>query len=318
MAQVGDSGITFELGGVEFTLMPRGLGRYRYCIAHPYGVVGITPSAHLPAVRIQPRAQFLHAVGPNQAVSYFADIVENEVGPLLLTVSRVDLFADFQGWELSGDNRARFLCRGSERGTYEDGETFSGFTFGKRVTGTISGRLYDKTLEIKKKGTDYWYEVWGEEFDRSQRVLRVEFEILRGALREYGIRDPEVVIAAAGALWASVTEQWLTYRTPTKDATRSRWPIAWEWRCVQRSALRDEWAGLDRVTAGRRSGALRLLLPRLVGELASFGAHVEASSIDETLARLRVVVAADAKERGTSFKARLARKRKDFTGGEKV
>ncbi len=106
------------IADVPVNLLPHGFGRYRYCLRHRHGQVGLTPSAHLPAVRIQPRTEFLQAVGPRQAVAWFVDLLTGDVGPVRTTVSRLDLFADFQGWALSGDDRHRFVVRGRERDTY--------------------------------------------------------------------------------------------------------------------------------------------------------------------------------------------------------
>ena len=103
---------------------------------------------------------------------------------------------------------------------------------------------------------------------------RIEFEIGRTGLREYGVDTPEDALGAAGALWASLTETWLTYRSPTGDATKSRWPVAPEWRAVQHARIRDDAVGLVRVTEGRPTGALGQLVPRLVSEMASFAVIV--------------------------------------------
>jgi hypothetical protein len=48
----------------------------------------------LPSVRIQPRAEFLHAVGPEETVRHFADLVRPFIEGLVLSVARLDLFVD--------------------------------------------------------------------------------------------------------------------------------------------------------------------------------------------------------------------------------
>ena len=136
------------------------------------------------------------------------------------------------------------------------------------------------------KGTDFWPDIWGERYDRALAVHRVEFEFGRQGLREFGVDTPREAIDAAGALWASVTEAWLTYRSPTSDQNRSRWPLAPEWLDVQRASLRGKAAGAERMYEGRRRGRLRKLLPVLNGCMVSFAALVGATGIDEACARL--------------------------------
>jgi len=67
----------------------------------------------------------------------------------------------------------------------------------------------------------------------------------------------------------------------SRDQTKSRAPIAPEWRQVQNTALRDGELGLARLRAGRRRGSLRKLMPLLVGCLASYTALTGGSSLRE-------------------------------------
>ena len=94
--------------------------------------------------------------------------------------------------------------------TYEDDEHFNGFIFGKRDTGTFSARIYDKTIRAEQNGEGYWPMIWGESFDPAKPVLRVEFEINRSGLHQFGLSSTEDVLDAAGALWQYLTAEWLT------------------------------------------------------------------------------------------------------------
>jgi len=79
------------------------------------------------------------------------------------------------------------------------------------------------------KDTGWWFEVWGERYVPGPPVHRLEFEIGRQGLVEFDLNTPDQVLAAASDLWAYATGEWLTYRSPTEDRTRSRWPLAPEW-----------------------------------------------------------------------------------------
>ena len=125
------------------------------------------------------------------------------------------------------------MTRGKARTTSEDSEEFTGFAFGKRTTHTVCARIYDKTKQIEQKGIDWWPKVWGNRYVQGQQVLPIEFEIGRQGLVEFGVRTPHEGIEAAPRIWASVTTDWLSYRSPTEDGTKSRWPVTPEWTDVQ-------------------------------------------------------------------------------------
>jgi hypothetical protein len=305
-----DASVPFDFGGIAFALAPHAFGKHRFCLEHPYGRVGLTSSSKLPALRIQPRAEFLHGVGPRAAVEAFREVLEMECGPVLLLVSRLDLFADFQGWDLHGDQRREFVCRAVDLTTLEAAEEFNGLQFGKRGSGTISARLYDKTIESEKTGSGYWKTVWGETRDLEHPVLRVEFEISRGALREFNANTPEEVLNATGSLWSYLTSRWLSHRVPTSDETKSRWPVSREWECVQRAGIgEDDW-GITRMYGGKRMGLFFNLLPGLVGYLASFGALTNSVSFADMIPHLSTFLTQYAGDTGQTLNERITDKRR--------
>lgn len=292
-------------------MAPHSFGKHRYCLTHPYGRIGITPSLNLPAFRIQPRAEFLHGVGPRAAVQGFRDLIEEECGFVKLQVSRIDLFADFQGWDLTGDQRGSFVCRATDVGLFEANGALTGLQFGKRSSGTVDARIYNKTIEILSSGSEYWKEIWGDSYDPSRDVFRVEFEVLRGALREFMLDDPDDVLDATGALWAYLTT-WLSYRTPTGDHTRSRWPVAPEWEDVRHSRVSGGELGIERTYRGKQRGELGKMMPALVGNLARFGALSDSRSEAEMLEVLADFLKRYAKESHVSMDHRIWQKKRSL------
>jgi hypothetical protein len=148
--------------------------------------------------------------------------------------------------------------------------------------------------------------VWGTRYDRSLPVLRVEFEFGRKGLGEYGVRSPIDGLERAGALWRSATSKWLTYRTPTGDETRSRWPIAPEWKQLQSASLAHEAAGIERLRASRRRGDLRRITPAFVGYLARVASLTGVDDLPSALGAARHLVTVDEKRRGVDFADRIA------------
>lgn len=240
--------------------------------------------------------------------------MEAECGQADWSVARVDLFADWQGWSFSHAMTPSFVGRAKDRVTYQSGDVCTGFGFGSRASNTFFGRLYDKTAEIEGNGHDWWRDVWGPRFNPAELVHRTEFEIGRDGLRSFGLRSPGEVLAGVGDLWKYCTEDWLTYRTPTADQTRHRWPIAPEWLSVQSCTLLHQLVGLERLKERGRSGALRLLMPTLNGTLTSFGSFMATETIEDTLAELPAYLREYEALTNVSFEARVAQKRRDRLG----
>ncbi len=274
--------------------------------------IGFSTSGHLPTVRVQPRSEFLHAVGPEAAVAAVHDVLDPELGRLRLWVNRVDLFADWQGWTLGPDDAHRFVCRADARRTYELAGTLTGFEFGSRKTNTFLARLYDKTADMTAKGTGWWVEVWGDRYVPGRAVHRLEFEIGRQGLVEFDLNTPEQVLTAAGDLWAYATGEWLTYRSPSADRTRSRWSLAPEWLEVQQATLGHRAVGLERLRLSRRTTSIEKLLPGLTGYLASLGALIGTKGIDDTLGAIGHHLHTYEIVSHTAFAERVARRRSEL------
>ena len=301
-----------EVGEHVFGIAPHGWGKYRFCLDHEMARIGFSTSRHLPTVRVQPRSEFLHAVGPEAAVAALQEVLAPELRQLRFWVNRVDLFADWQGWTLGLEDARRFVCRADARRTYEVAGTLTGFEFGSRTTKTFMARLYDKTADMAAKDTRWWFEVWGARYVPGPPVHRLEFEVGRQGLLEFDLNTPAQVLAAAGDLWAYATGEWLTYRSPTADGTRSRWPLAPEWRQVQHATLGHDPVGLERLRLARRSASIEKLLPGLTGYLASLGALIGTQGIDDTLGAIGHHLHTYEIVSHTAFSERVARRRAEL------
>lgn len=277
----------FALGGEAFSIRPHGWGKYRYCLDHEGLRLGVTPSSQLPAIRVQPRAELLHVLGPAGTVAF----VEQLLGPLCqsltLSTARLDLFVDVEDWSLSSADRDLFVCRADARRTYELAGRFTGFEFGSRKTKTICARIYDKTADIAAKGNDWWLDVWGDHHRPGATVHRVEFEFARPSLKEFGVNSPAETLAGVGDLWRYATAEWLTHRRPTADATRSRWPLSAPWITVQDASLAGSSVDLERIRAGRTVGSLRRLVPALTGYLVGAAVLLDTEQLDDTLSAVQ-------------------------------
>lgn len=277
----------FTLGGVPMAMQPGPFGRYRFSLEHENARFGFTESKHLPAVRVQFRAQFLHAVGTDLALDWLSLVLAGAAVEPVWTVSRVDLFADLQDWPLAAKDRRAFVAYADKRRTYEDGDALTGLQWG--AGGSVLARIYDKSRETRDKGSDWWPEVWARSgvYRPDAQVERVEYQVTRDFLRERDLDDPTVVLRSRGAIWEYLTHDWMSLRVPGGDSNRSRWPVADVWQVVQGADLSGAPIGVELVKAAERRGDARRLIPMLVGYATTLTASQGGETVEDVLETLR-------------------------------
>jgi len=312
-ARASDGAVPYRLGGVEFGLAAYGWHRYGFRLSHEYGLIGFTRSHHLPAIRVQPRAELLHGMGPRAAVDTFCGLLAS-LGVIQWGASRVDLFADVQGWWPTVEERDRFVCRATTRDTFEVSGELTGFQFGRRKGGGLSARIYEKSSHVSMTGAEWVRDMWGNSYQPGQPVARIEFEFGRSVLRECGVDSPDDVFGNTAGLWGYATE-WLSYRDRSRDATRSRWPVATGWESIRDVSLRDRPVSVERTTSSRRTATEKRIVAGLCGYLSSLGAIRNIEGLGESLSSAESVLRLWEVETGIPFSERVARKRRELEWG---
>ena len=112
-------------------------------------------------------------------------------------------------------------------------------------------------------------------------------------------------------LWVAATE-WLSYRDPGEDETKSRWDVASEWEAIRRSAIAETPCGMTRVYEGLRRGKFEKVVPNLTGYLVSYAAIFGFDSFEETCGELLRVVPEYCSSRDLSFEKRVRARRRQF------
>ena len=277
--EAGQPQLCLPVDGRKALMQPSGWGSYRYWLRCGDFDVFLGRGQSLPAAYARIASEFVHEVGPIKAL---ADL-KSFVGALLDQVddaicSRVDIYADFQGWLPVLEDYHRFVTR-SRRNTshiavHHDGRRFTGFTFGRDA---MVARLYDKSLEFVHSGKGWMREVWADRLDPSLPVWRLEFQLRREVLAECSLRRPEDVVDQRNSLWAYAM-QWLSLREPTARATRTRWPVAGVWSELKRSQAGATYSPLVRMRIREHDEAV--LVRGLTGYASSLAAVTGVSDLD--------------------------------------
>lgn len=293
-----------------FLLRTHGWRGFKTWLSSPrYELMFGGPKA-LPAAYVQLHSAFIHTVGIGEAIAEVVDVLRAHFIPHpTLTVSRVDLYADTQGWKPQPEQFEHFVCRGVKRRLFEQpcerhahGRRLAGMTFGK---GAVVARLYDKTLELSQRGQTWPSAIW-QDHNPAVPVWRVEFQFRRDALHSFGLSSVGDVLHQAQALWEYGT-CWLSLRTPTRAVRRSNWPEVAAWVELRGAQLGEPCNALVRERI--RQATERRLLAGWVGYTTSLAALGQETEIHATLRRVEPAAVRYLSERGVVFAELVEQKR---------
>lgn len=288
-------------GASKALVQPSGWGRYRYWLRCDGFDAFVAAGGRLPAVYVRLLSSFIHEVGPTSALAE-ANLFVN--GPVLTVIdqvrcSRVDIYADFQGWLPRSEDYQRFVVRSRKNtwhtAVHHDGRSFTGFTFGRDA---MMARLYDKSLEVTRSGKDWMRVVWGTPQNLSAPVWRLEFQLRRQLLKECAIDSPDHVIERRQHLWAYST-QWLSLRKPRVGTRRVRWPVDNVWL-----QLAESWeeTPVNPLVRQRIKKQNELVLVRgLAGYASSLAASSGVTDLNVTMAMSRHRIAEHMRATGRDF-----------------
>jgi hypothetical protein len=187
-------------------------------------------------------SEFLASVGVRVAEKRLRTVLEEladlEGGE---KVGRVDLFADFaSSANMEIIHRDEWVTRAEQVHTYSVRRKLSGWSLG--LGGPIGARLYNKTLEIESVSHKYFFHAMWERAGwlPDDEVWRLEFEMKRYSLGNFGIKTLNDLERASGSLWRYLTSEWARLAVPNpEDQTRARWAPHPLWKALQTV----EWDG---------------------------------------------------------------------------
>lgn len=196
--------------------------------------------------------------------------------------SRLDLCADFYvPGGLSRDFiEAHRATRSRKANTYMHGDRLETFYAGDRGA-PVQIRIYDKGKEILKSRKEWFLPIWGRA--GPEDVWRVEYQLRRPALKEYGIETLADLSSKLGGIWAYLTTDWFSLRLPD-NAKVERRTVHPFWEAVQGLATRfGPQQALDRITKEEAVPTLDSSTTHLASCLPAYGARRGARNLDETL-----------------------------------
>ena len=232
----------FQIGPRVFSVLPKGTGLFRYVLNDPAFRISLSSGkGSLPVAHVQIRSEIPTRIGPRLAEEELRGIIsELAVISEAPTVSRIDACVDFStSFDLESISRHDWVTRAKRISQFVENGVFTGWSIG--LGGAISGRLYDKTEEIRVKNKSYFEEIWRDlGWDGNTPVWRLEFQVKRDALRNFKELNTSDYLLLSGQLWPYLTTEWLRLTRPSEvDETRSRWPTHPLWEQLQAVTFGD-------------------------------------------------------------------------------
>lgn len=150
----------------------------------------------------------------------------------------------------------------------------------------IELRIYDKGLEVKKKGTKLWFlDLWKRE--STENIWRVEYQIRRIALKQFNINSLDDLKEKQAGLWHYLTSKWFSLRLPDNEKTERR-TIHPFWHSVQKCfgqiTLETE---IRRIYRQETTAPMEWYLSHIDGCLSSLAAHLGITNRDDALHELQ-------------------------------
>ncbi|TMC07682.1 MAG: hypothetical protein E6J41_15735 [Chloroflexi bacterium] len=329
-AQQAKGAVPFQFGSIlrPLLVLPYGRRGWPYWLTSPDFEMGLGRNQRGVPVYVQLHSAYLHSLGPELAVGLLGTLLQVDVmsGPFQLIGSRVDVYADVQGWEFELTDIERFASRGRVRepfpiggerggGVHMAGRRVTGFRFGRDA---VVARIYDKTAEIKRRSVSWLPDLWGER-EEDVPVWRVEFQLRRRAIAEFNVTEFDEVLASVQDFWEHCTKEFLTLRMRTGNRQRARWPLDPTWAEVQAVEIAPTRTGVIR----RRlvEGNEEMTVRGLQGGLTSWAAIHGYEDLDRALKALRPRLTRYWKGLGRTFRDEVRHKRSRLlwlTGPEDV
>ncbi len=211
----------------RFEVSDKGRGRFPFVLRDNWYQIQIsrTHSTAMPLATAQISSELLSKSGYSQSVRKL-ELLISELGDIeYKKISRIDICADFYTeFNLGLIHPNAWVMQAVDFDLHYPGHKFSGLSFGKG--GAISGRLYDKTLEIKRSNKTFFYPLWAEGGWLGELpVWRLEFQFRREVLKEMGVDSTLNLDEKLNGLWQYACQKWLRLTIPSNtDTAKSRWP----------------------------------------------------------------------------------------------
>lgn len=268
-----------------FEVKDKGKGLFAYVLVDGWYHIQISPSQRkmLPPVYCQLSSYLITYIGINEAMTHLRVVVEKLLAKVdSETISRADIFADFvTDINIENIKKISWIRRAKKYKKHWTGDIFTGWSIG--FGGVISGRLYDKTEEIKESNKYYLKPIWQTKgWSEGQRIWRLEFELKRDFLKQMSVNSLPDLINTSNDIWRYCTNEWLRLVIEGDTENRNRWETHPLWLEIQQIKFQsDDYTGVTRSISKSRMPDEKKLFLNGLGYITAYAAIKGFDDIDE-------------------------------------
>jgi len=286
-----------KIGDHLFEVKDRGSRFYAFILEDNAFHIQQGKGEGLPLAYVQVRAEYLAHAKLDlilEGLRFVLNTLGHVNGDLL--VSRVDLCVDFvPPCPMDSWPPRAWISRASDISPHYGNQKLNGWSIGKGSV--MSGRLYDKLLEIMQKSRAFYFlGLWkAKGWIAGEDVWRLKTQFRREVLEQLGVGSPLSLESKLQGLWRYFTEDWLRLAVPSaSDHNPTRWPTHPLWCALAAVSWgQDDQLRLKRFRKQRIPRDERLF-PAAMGYLASFMAREKiedfGEGVGEFLTRMRAFV----------------------------
>ncbi|MCE5275779.1 MAG: hypothetical protein LLG43_11670 [Deltaproteobacteria bacterium] len=229
-----------------------------------------------PNILVEIRSETLWRMGTKAAVEWMIRLITG-IGASIKSIkpSRVDFCVDIvlpaEMWTEEIKDYA--VTRAKKKDTHDDGAAFTGISIGR---GSILARIYDKGKEINLSKKPWMLDVWGiDEIPIDKRIVRVENQLRREALKSLGIEKLEDLYEMENRVWVYLTTSWLKFQDRPGTHHNQRETLEW-WKIVQ-----GGYKGSQEATPAVRHKAFKVDKRRLAQQMYGLMTSLQAADLEE-------------------------------------
>lgn len=265
---------------------------YRYHVRFPeyHCFISITKSAsHSPNIYVSFTSEAIHfEYSEIELIERVVQDVESLGGTVIdHKISRCDLYADFRipcGLSLEFLNYYK-VGKSKHTSQFLNGDLLETYYVGQKSS-PIQLRVYNKSEEIKKKGTEErWKIVWFT--DDTEDVWRIEAQIRRQVLKDFGVNTIDDLRKRKADLWMYITCDWFSLRYHD-DENRTRCTVHEFWVKVQSCGqLFGSGIGAKRTYEKKGVPFINWFLNRYINSVMLCAAQLQDYDFDSCLKKIR-------------------------------
>ena len=250
---------------------------YSYHLQYPDFNMWIAPQKEpleKPNVIVSPAAEWLWRDGPSEVASQLTSLLSEAGGDIQrVQIGRADLASD---WCLENAPThqyfvERIVARSEEMDFRQKGQRLETVYIGASAS-SIQVRIYDKLRQMMSSPGSQWLLSYLEQGVEGTNLWRIEFQLRRRALAEFGIESVDDLNEKIGGLWEYLTTKNLSLREPDNKNTQRRTLSRWWQQVVNIRGMWGKRCELKRVSDAPKERDPAWYVRQLAGFVVSYAA----------------------------------------------